>query len=145
MTRATSKASLLSEKEKGNTTSQEGKILEIIALGGNLSLQEIMQIYRGKWKNIELSSVSARCNKLKADGKIFEGRPRKCSLTDKTINPLTIERKKGVGEYQAWVEGGKDKNEQLARYARVPKHLQAKVASHMRLVVKLSNKANIVV
>ena len=89
MTRCTSKASLLDEKAKGNVSTQEDKIFDIINLGGNLSLQEIMQIYRGKHGNIELSSVSARCNKLKADGKVFEDKPRKCAVTDKAINPLT--------------------------------------------------------
>ena len=89
MTRCTSKASLLDEKAKGNLETQESKIFDIINLGGNLSLQEIMQIYRGKHGNIELSSVSARCNKLKEEGKIKEDPPRACSITGKTINPLT--------------------------------------------------------
>jgi len=137
MTRPTSKASFLEEKEKGHVSTQEEKILEIISLGGNLSLQEIMQIYRGKWSNIELSSVSARCNKLKADDKIFEGNPRKCSVTGKTINPLYAERQKGLGEYQAWVEGGKTKKEQLARYEKAPNHMKERIASHMKTIQAL--------
>jgi hypothetical protein len=105
-TRATSKAALLEERERGNISTQEEKILEIISLGGNLSLQEIMSIYRGKHGNIELSSVSARCNKLKADGKIKEDKPRHCSISDKTINPLTAntcthEKYKGDGYMMA--------------------------------------------
>lgn len=92
MTRSTSKASYLETRESGQESTQSDKILEIISLGGNLSLQEIMQIYRGKHGNIELSSVSARCNKLKAGGKIIEAEPRKCSLTDKTVNPLTANK-----------------------------------------------------
>lgn len=60
--------------------------------GGTLSMQELMKIYRGKWGNIELSSVSARCNKLKEDGKIIEAKPRRCAITDKTINPLTANK-----------------------------------------------------
>ena len=137
MSRATSKASLLEERERGNISTQEGKILEIISLGGSLSLQEIMQIYRGKHGNIELSSVSARCNKLKAGGLILEGNPRPCSITHKTINPLTIEREKGLGEYQAWVEGGKGKKEQLARYNKAPKHMQKQISNHMKTIIAL--------
>jgi len=139
MNRATSKAAYREEKENGHVSTQEEKILEIISLGGNLSLQEIMQIYRGKWSNIELSSVSARCNKLKADDRIFEGNPRKCSVTGKTINPLSIERQKGLGEYQAWVEGGKTKKEQLARYAKAPEHMKKQISSHMKTVIALQN------
>ena len=92
MTKATSKASYREEKENGNVMSQENKILEIISIGGDWSLQEIMAAYRAKWGNIELSSVSARCNKLKEEEKIFEASPRKCSITDKTVNPLTAKK-----------------------------------------------------
>jgi len=92
MTRATSKASLREEKENGHVMNQEDKILEIISIGGNWSLQEIMAAYRAKWGNIELSSVSARVNKLKdpENPLIVEMNPRKCAITDKTINPLAV-------------------------------------------------------
>lgn len=92
MTRCTSKASYQKIKESGSELSQEDKILEIISIGGDWSLQEIMAAYRAKWGNIELSSVSARCNKLKEEGKVFEAAPRKCSITEKTINPLIAKK-----------------------------------------------------
>ena len=72
--------------------SQSDKILDIVSLGGNLSLQEIMAIYRGKWGNIELSSVSARVNKLKEEGQLKEDNPRKCSITDRVVNPVTLNK-----------------------------------------------------
>ena len=92
MNRATSKASHREIKEDGSEISQANKILEIISIGGDWSLQEIMKAYRAKWGNIELSSVSARVNKLKDpdDPKIIEAAPRKCAITDKTINPLRV-------------------------------------------------------
>ena len=92
MTRATSKASYRTTRESGQELSQSDKILGIIQLGDDLSLQEIMKIYRGNWGNIELSSVSARCNKLKEEEKIFEASPRKCAITGKTVNPLTAKK-----------------------------------------------------
>ena len=92
MARATSKASYREEKENGNVMKQEDIILEIISNGGDWSLQEIMEIYRNDWGKIELSSISARVNKLKTDEKIIEASPRKCSITDKTINPLTVKK-----------------------------------------------------
>ena len=92
MIKCTSKASYREIKEDGSEFSQSDKILGIIQLGGDLSLQEIMKIYRGNWGNIELSSVSARCNNLKKENKIFEALPRKCSITDKTVNPLTAKK-----------------------------------------------------
>lgn len=135
--RATSKAAFLEERETGRIATQEDKILDIISLGGSLSLQEIMQIYRGKHGNIELSSVSARCNKLKDSELIFEAHPRKCSISGKTINPLMTKREKSLGEYQAWVEAGKTKDEQLARYRQAPEHMKKQISSHMKTVIAL--------
>lgn len=90
MTRCTSTASYREIREDGTELSQSEKILEIISIGGTFSLQEIMAIYRGKYGNIELSSVSARCNKLKEEGKIIEGKTRKCAVSGKTINELKL-------------------------------------------------------
>lgn len=137
MTRATSKASFLEEKEKGNTLSQEDRILEIISLGGDISLQEIMAIYRGKHGNIELSSVSARCNKLKADDKVFEGSPRKCAISGKTINPLYAERQRTMGEWNAYVEKGKTKEERNVRLNAVPENMKEQVKAHVVTCFKL--------
>ena len=92
MNRATSKASYRETKEDGSELNQSDKILEIISIGGDWSLQEIMEAYRAKWGNIELSSVSARVNKLKDPDNplIIEMNPRKCAITKKTINPLAV-------------------------------------------------------
>ena len=137
MTRCTSKASLLDENAKGHVSTQEDKIFDIINLGGNLSLQEIMQIYRGKHGNIELSSVSARCNKLKADGKVFEGNPRPCAITEKTINPLYTKRERTMGEWNAYVEKGKTKEERNLRLNAVPAHMKEQVKGHVVTCFKL--------
>lgn len=114
MTRSTSQASYKEAKESGSEMSQADKILEIISIGGDWSLQEIMAAYRAKWGNIELSSVSARCNKLKEEGKIIEASPRKCAITDKTINPLTAnlcthDRYRSK-DYMCWPTAIKDEN-----------------------------------
>ncbi len=90
--KCTSKASYREIREDGTELSQSDKILGIIQLGGDLSMQEIMKIYRGNWGNIELSSVSARCSKLKEEGKVVESSPRKCAITGKTVNPLTANK-----------------------------------------------------
>lgn len=86
-----SKAAYLEEKMTGKVMSQEDKILEIIAIGGDWSLKEIKAAYTAKWGDIETSSVSARCNALKdpSNPKIFEVRTRKCSISDKVINALS--------------------------------------------------------
>lgn len=137
MTRCTSKAAYLEEKENGNVLTQEEKILEIISIGGDWSLKEIKAAFSAKYGDIETSSVSGRANKLKADGKIFEVATRKCSISNKVINALAIERQKSLGEYQAWVEGGKTKKEQLARYDKAPNHMKPQIASHMKTVQAL--------
>lgn len=147
--KATSKASLREEKENGNVMSQEDKILGIISIGGDWSLKEIKAAYIAKWGDIETSSVSARCNTLKGDeyrnipAKIFEVGTRKCSISGKVINCLAVERQKGLGEYQAWVEGGKTKDEQLARYNSAPNHMKKQIASHMKTVIQLRGNKNV--
>jgi len=90
MNRATSKASFLSTKECGSEVNQSGRILAIIHDIHNASLQEIMREYRARHGNIELSSVSARVNKMKKSEEIVECAPRKCSISLRTINPLKI-------------------------------------------------------
>ena len=136
--RPTSKASLLDEKEKGHLISQEERVLEIMSIGGTFSRQEILALYRGKHGEIEYTSISRCCTNLKDDGKIFEVGTRKCSVTDKTINELSLVKNKyGYGEYQAWVEAGKTKKEQLARFKRVPEHMKKRVQSHMKTVIAL--------
>lgn len=112
MTRATSKAAFLEERETGKVISQEQKILEIIAIGGDWSLKEIKAAYTAKWGEIETSSVAGRCNTLKGDerlgipAKIFEVTTRKCSISGKVINALsankcTHEKYKGEGYMMA--------------------------------------------
>lgn len=92
MVKCTSKASYLEVKESGAELSQSGKILAIIHDLKSSSLQEIMAEYRSRHGNIELSSVSARVNKLKDpdNPKVREGTPRKCTISAKTINPIEI-------------------------------------------------------
>lgn len=92
MTRTTSKASYFDLKESGAEMSQSDKILDICNGSDPLSLQEIMNAYRARYGNIELSSVSARVNKLKEEGKLTEHSPRKCSVTGKTINPVSANK-----------------------------------------------------
>lgn len=138
MTRCTSKASLLDEKAKGNLETQESNVLEIMSIGGTFSRQEILKIYRGKYGDIEYTSISRCCTNLKDSEQIFEVGTRKCSVTDKTINELSLTKNKySLGEYQAWVEMGKTKDEQLARFKRVPEHMKSKVQSHMKTVIAL--------
>ena len=90
MTRCTSKASLLDEKEKGHLISQEERVLEIMAIGGTFSRQEILALYRGKHGEIEYTSISRCCTNLKDSKQIFEVGTRKCSVTDKVINELSL-------------------------------------------------------
>ena len=90
MSRPTSKAAFLEIKESGAEVTQAGKILGIVQNGGSMSLREILAAYRENYGDIESSSVSARVNKLKEDSQLEEGQQRKCSITDKIINPVRI-------------------------------------------------------
>jgi len=141
--KCTSKTSYRKTKESGQESTQAEKIFNIIDLGGKLTMQQILSIYRGKWGDIEYTSISARCKYLKGDdelgipARIFEVGTGKCPISGKTVNLLSSTKEKGFGEYQAWVEGGKTKKEQLARFAKVPDHMKKRVQSHMKTVIAL--------
>jgi len=138
MVRSTSKASFREEKELGHISSQEDRVKSIMSVGGTFSRQEILKIYRGKYGEIEYTSISRCCTNLKDTDEIFEVGTRKCGVTNKTINELSLTKNKySLGEYQAWTEAGKTKNEQLARFERVPKHMQKQVSNHMKTVIAL--------
>ncbi len=78
-------------KDSGKEGTQVARIINIVAKRANMSLQEIMRQYRNRFENIELSSVSARVNKLKYDEiLICEVYPRKCTITGRTVNPIRI-------------------------------------------------------
>lgn len=142
MTKCTSKASYNETKESGQESTQSEKILDIISIGGSWSMQEVMAAYRAEWGSIELSSVSARINKLKADSKVIEGKTRKCSISGKIINSLSIERQRTMGEFNAYVERGKSKEERNLRLNAVPSHMKAQVRNHVETVFKLKAKNN---
>lgn len=135
----TSKASLLDEKAKGNVSTQEDKILDIISIGGDWSLKEIKAAYTAKWGDIETSSVSARCHSLKDpdDPKIFEVATRKCAISGKVINALSATKRENLGVWQAFVEGGKDKAEQIARYRTAPEAMKPQIRGHMETLTAI--------
>ena len=78
-------------KDNGKEYTQAARIINIVAKRANMSLQEIMRQYRARFGNIELSSVSARVNKLKYDEiLICEMMPRKCVATGRFIHAVRI-------------------------------------------------------
>ena len=141
--KCTSKASHLTIRENGTEDSQLERIYEIIALGGKITMKQILEIYIYKWGDIDYSSISARCNYLKGNEekgipqRIFEVGTGKCPVSGRTVNLLSATKEKGLGQWQAWVEMGKDKKEQLARFAVVPESMKKQVQSHMKTVIAL--------
>lgn len=90
MRRCTSKAAFIAETESGNIDSQANNIFELMSIGGTFSMREILAIYRGRYHDIEYTSISRACKNLKDQGRIFEVGTRKCSVTNVTINELSV-------------------------------------------------------
>lgn len=73
---------------------QSDRICEIVTSycnlwGGNLSLKEIQSIYNRNYKDIDLSTVSARVNGLVAAKRLARlESTRKCSISRIHIHPL---------------------------------------------------------
>ncbi len=79
-----------SEVKQTCELSQSEKIKVIISEYEGISMSEILRAYRSRYGAIELSSVSARCNKLKKDGEIEERSTRPCTVSGKNVHILWI-------------------------------------------------------
>ena len=76
---------------------QADRIYDVVAAhcarsGRDASLNEIKLLYRAQFgKDIELSTTSARVNALVAAGRLIRKEvARKCSLTGKSIKPISL-------------------------------------------------------
>ena len=68
----------------GTVTKQADIILQLLLNSSPLSLREIQQ----KTK-IEINAVSGRVNDLKKNGEVLESEKRKCSISGRSITPVT--------------------------------------------------------
>ena len=91
MNRKTSKAAYEHNKESGITGSQKKKLHSLVdRLTKNnrrfgITLKEI-----SRESGLEINAVSGRINDLKKEGMIAECDKRKCSITNRTVIPVTI-------------------------------------------------------
>ncbi len=90
MIRDTSLDAYFEHRNSGKMSTQCGRIYNAIKNGSqkDYSLQEIVKL-TGEM----ISSVSARCKKMKDDGVLEESESRKCSITGKTVHPVKIKPK----------------------------------------------------
>ena len=91
--RSTSKAAYEQLKLEGKDQGQRARILAILMNWSDLSLRELQQTYqRIHGVHLDVGTFSARCKELKDDKVIFESGPRKCTVTGRTVNPVTVQR-----------------------------------------------------
>jgi predicted transcriptional regulator len=81
--RDTSKEAFVDLKEKGVVSRQSQSILNLMKKNQDYSMQEL-----SKATEFGINAVSARCNELKKSGHLIENPKRKCSITNRTVNPL---------------------------------------------------------
>lgn len=67
----------------GKVGAQAHKILGLMSSSRNYSRRELAKIVK-----IDLSAVCGRVNEMLAVGLLIEEPPRKCSITNRTINPV---------------------------------------------------------
>ena len=69
----------------GRSATQKNMILDTLdEIGKPLSAREVSNI-----TGIEINAVSGRINDLKKDGLLVEAEKRKCSISHRTIRPVT--------------------------------------------------------
>jgi predicted transcriptional regulator len=72
-------------KNDGTTATQKNIILDTLdTIAKPLSAREVSQI-----TGIEINAISGRINELKTDGLLVEAEKRKCSISHRTIRPVT--------------------------------------------------------
>jgi predicted HTH transcriptional regulator len=81
--RETSKEVYKDIKASGTINKQSQVILNAMKRNKDYSLQEL-----SKSTEIGINAISGRCNELKKAGLLEENPKRKCSLTNRTINPV---------------------------------------------------------
>ncbi|QNB13460.1 MarR family transcriptional regulator [Paraburkholderia tropica] len=65
------------------SSTQCGVILDAIQPGHDYSMSELVEM-----TGLQKSSISARLNKMRADGVLEHGPERKCRISGRTINPV---------------------------------------------------------
>ena len=84
MTRITSRIAYSELASQGKTVTQGAKILNMMDIGINYSLREIMK----NIPSMEINAISGRVNDLKKSGKLKEATKRKCTISKKLITPV---------------------------------------------------------
>ena len=82
--RTTSRIAYSELVAQGKTITQGTKILNMMDLGTNYSLREIMR----NIPELEINAISGRVNDLKKTGKLKEALKRKCTISKKLITPV---------------------------------------------------------
>lgn len=90
--RCTSIAAYRQLQAEGKTDTQRGRLIELLAQYNDASLRELQRAYQRRYGVVlDIGTISARIHALKADGVVAEVfPPRKCSVSDVTINPVQI-------------------------------------------------------
>ncbi|BAQ84568.1 hypothetical protein [uncultured Mediterranean phage uvMED] len=80
-------------KDEGIWSNQKETILQVVSTQGD-SLRELCQK-----TGFEINAVSGRVNDLKKEGKLEHAQKRKCSISNRLINPV-VKPSKGQSFFQ---------------------------------------------
>lgn len=82
---ATSKRAYHEIEAEGRITRQEGIILAVMRPGADYSLQELVRL-----SGVQINAVAGRVNHMKKIGAVVVTAPRKCSITGRTVMPVSL-------------------------------------------------------
>ena len=88
-----SQTSIDSFYSHGSKTLQADRILSVVQSShADMSLREIKHIYDARFDTeIDVSTVSARCNQLVAEDRLQRATPvRKCQYSGKSVHPVSV-------------------------------------------------------
>lgn len=76
--------------DSGKIGAQAQTILNHMKAGRDYSLQELSRL-----TGIAINAISGRCNDLKKIGLLVEAAGRKCSITGRTVHPVSLPAPQG--------------------------------------------------
>lgn len=82
---ATSRKAYHEITEEGRISRQERIILNVMWPGSDFSLQELVKL-----SGVQINAVAGRVNHLKKIGAVVVTAPRKCSITGRTVMPVSL-------------------------------------------------------
>lgn len=78
-------------QREGGLSHRQAQVLAAVKPGKDYSLSELVKL-----TGLPVNVISARCNELRAAGRLVLAPARRCSLTGRTVHPVKLPAQQGA-------------------------------------------------